>query len=116
MDVPSSRQMAAIYNLLERYRLEHNYKIFLDIGVTDERDFIDRGTDEDLEKWGQSPLAACGPGGPERHGRRGSGAGQLQASLTTPKAVGRSRPGLANHLPSFRTFLADVRSVSRGRL
>ena len=47
-------QMAAIYNVLERHRLENYYKGFLDIGVADERDFIDSVTDEDLDKMGKT--------------------------------------------------------------
>ncbi|CAL8323499.1 unnamed protein product [Arctogadus glacialis] len=53
---PRSRQMAAIYNLLERYRLENYYKGFLDIGVADERDFIDSVSDEDLDTMGLSQV------------------------------------------------------------
>ena len=45
--------MAAVYTILERFRLEHYYKGFLDIGVTDERDFVDSVADEDLDKMGK---------------------------------------------------------------
>ncbi|KAM4604629.1 uncharacterized protein ACJ7VT_016960 [Polymixia lowei] len=44
--------MGAIFNLLERYRLESYYNQFLQLGVKDERDFIDGISDEDLDKIG----------------------------------------------------------------
>ncbi|CAL8273141.1 unnamed protein product [Gadus morhua 'NCC'] len=44
--------MNAIYNLLDKFRLESYYKGFCDIGVKDERDFIDSVTEEDLEQIG----------------------------------------------------------------
>ncbi|XP_030597381.1 uncharacterized protein LOC115788488 [Archocentrus centrarchus] len=44
--------MAAIYNLLVKHRLEAHYNKFLELGVTDERDFIDSITDEDLTNLG----------------------------------------------------------------
>ena len=46
--------MEAIYHLLESYRLEKYYKVFLDKGVADERDFIDSVTDEDLQEMGKT--------------------------------------------------------------
>ncbi|CAL8323487.1 unnamed protein product [Arctogadus glacialis] len=46
--------MAAIYNLLEGFRLQNYHKVFLDKGVKDERDFIDSVTDEDLQEMGLS--------------------------------------------------------------
>ncbi|MED6273663.1 hypothetical protein CHARACLAT_008839, partial [Characodon lateralis] len=42
------RKMAAIFNLLQQYRLESYYNQFLQMGVKDERDFLDGVTDEDL--------------------------------------------------------------------
>ncbi|KAK0153054.1 putative bifunctional E2/E3 enzyme R795 [Merluccius polli] len=48
--------MAAVYTILERFRLEHYYKGFLDIGVTDDRDFVDGVADEDLDKMGLSQV------------------------------------------------------------
>ncbi|XP_030218753.1 uncharacterized protein LOC115548347 isoform X1 [Gadus morhua] len=56
MDDSRSRQMEAIYHLLESYRLEKYYKVFLDKGVADERDFIDSVTDEDLQEMGLSQM------------------------------------------------------------
>ena len=47
-------QMAAIYNLLVGFRLQKYHKGFLDKGVTDERDFIDSVTDEDLQEMGKT--------------------------------------------------------------
>lgn len=46
--------MDAIYNLLARNRLEGYYKKFLDLGVKDERDFIDSVTEENLTQLGKS--------------------------------------------------------------
>ena len=46
--------MGAIYNLLDQFRLTDYYKKFIDIGVTDERDFIDSLTEEDLDKLGKT--------------------------------------------------------------
>ena len=46
--------MGAIYNLLDKFRLQSYYKRFLDIGVTDERDFIDSLTEEDLDQLGKT--------------------------------------------------------------
>ena len=46
--------MTAIYNLLDKFRLESYYKGFCDIGVKDERDFIDSVTVEDLEQIGKT--------------------------------------------------------------
>lgn len=50
-------QMGAIYNLLEKHRLEAFYNKFLQLGVKDERDFIDGVTDEDLKNLGMSTHA-----------------------------------------------------------
>ena len=47
-------QMANIYTLLEKHRLERFYKKFLDLGVKDERDFLDGISDEDLNNIGKS--------------------------------------------------------------
>ncbi|XP_056442132.1 uncharacterized protein LOC130379376 [Gadus chalcogrammus] len=44
--------MTAIYNLLDKFRLQSYYKGFCDIGVNDERDFVDSVTEEDLEQIG----------------------------------------------------------------
>ncbi|KAM4605247.1 uncharacterized protein ACJ7VT_017521 [Polymixia lowei] len=44
--------MGAIFNLLEQHRLESYYNQFLQLGVKDERDFIDGISDEDLDKIG----------------------------------------------------------------
>jgi len=46
--------MVAIYHLLEEFRLEAYYKKFLDMGVTDERDFLDSVTDKDLDTLGET--------------------------------------------------------------
>ncbi|KAF7648745.1 hypothetical protein LDENG_00152360 [Lucifuga dentata] len=43
--------MGAIFNLLEQHRLESNYSKFKQLGVKDERDFLDV-TDEDLNSMG----------------------------------------------------------------
>ncbi|XP_047460299.1 uncharacterized protein LOC125019522 [Mugil cephalus] len=48
--------MDAIYNLLEKHRLEKFYNKFRELGVKDERDFIDSVTDEDLTKFGFSQV------------------------------------------------------------
>lgn len=45
--------MDAIYNLLERHRLTAYYNKFLQLGVKDERDFIDSVTDEDINNFGK---------------------------------------------------------------
>ncbi|KAK0143772.1 hypothetical protein N1851_018026 [Merluccius polli] len=45
-------KMEAIYNLLEKFRLQTYYNRFLELGVTDERDFIDSVLDEDVDKMG----------------------------------------------------------------
>lgn len=45
--------MDAIYNLLERHRLTSYYNKFLQLGVKDERDFIDSVTDEDINNFGK---------------------------------------------------------------
>ncbi|XP_041849079.1 uncharacterized protein LOC121644894 [Melanotaenia boesemani] len=46
--------MGALFNLLEQYRLESYYNQFLQLGVKDERDFLDGVTDEDLNNMGLS--------------------------------------------------------------
>ncbi|XP_071375493.1 uncharacterized protein [Centroberyx affinis] len=48
--------MGAIFNLLEQHRLESYYNQFLQLGVRDERDFIDGVTDEDLNNMGLSQV------------------------------------------------------------
>ncbi|XP_031425720.2 uncharacterized protein LOC105895578 [Clupea harengus] len=48
--------MANIYTLLEKHRLERFYKKFLDLGVKDERDFLDGISDEDLNNIGLSQV------------------------------------------------------------
>ncbi|XP_032381438.1 uncharacterized protein LOC116695341 isoform X2 [Etheostoma spectabile] len=48
--------MDAIFNLLERHRLESYYLKFVEFGVKDERDFIDGVTDEDLNNIGLSQV------------------------------------------------------------
>lgn len=45
--------MDAIYNLLERHRLQSYYNKFLQLGVKDERDFIDSVTEENLNNFGK---------------------------------------------------------------
>lgn len=45
--------MDAIYNLLDRHRLQSYYNKFVELGVKDERDFIDSVTDEDLKNFGK---------------------------------------------------------------
>ncbi|CAL8352949.1 unnamed protein product [Boreogadus saida] len=54
-------KMDAIYNLLDTFRLTEYYKRFLDIGVTDVRDFIDSLTEEDLNQ-----IGPCGEGSEQR--------------------------------------------------
>ncbi|XP_013884435.1 uncharacterized protein LOC106532823 [Austrofundulus limnaeus] len=49
-----SRNMGAIFNMLEQFRLESYYNQFLQMGVKDERDFLDGVTDEDLHNMGLS--------------------------------------------------------------
>ncbi|XP_036939828.1 uncharacterized protein LOC119011099 [Acanthopagrus latus] len=44
--------MGAIFNILERFRLESYYHQFFQLGVKDERDFLDGVTDEDLNNIG----------------------------------------------------------------
>lgn len=46
-------QMAAIFNLLQQHRLEAFYSKFLQLGVKDERDFLDGVTDQDLNDLGE---------------------------------------------------------------
>ncbi|XP_035994236.1 uncharacterized protein LOC105940070 [Fundulus heteroclitus] len=46
--------MAAIFNLLQQYRLQSYYNQFLQMGVKDEKDFLDGVTDEDLYSIGLS--------------------------------------------------------------
>ncbi|XP_067462317.1 uncharacterized protein [Thunnus thynnus] len=46
--------MEAIFNLLQQHRLESYYNQFLQLGVKDERDFLDGVTDEDLISIGLS--------------------------------------------------------------
>ncbi|XP_026156317.1 uncharacterized protein LOC113126493 [Mastacembelus armatus] len=48
--------MGAIYNLLEKHRLQSYYNKFLQLGVNDERDFIDSISDEDLNNLGLSQV------------------------------------------------------------
>ncbi|XP_039978454.1 uncharacterized protein LOC120786824 isoform X2 [Xiphias gladius] len=48
--------MDAIFNLLEKHRLQCYYNQFLQLGVKDERDFIDGVTDEDLNNLGFSQV------------------------------------------------------------
>lgn len=45
--------MGAIFNLLEQHRLESYYNQFIQLGVKDERDFLDGVTDEDLNSLGK---------------------------------------------------------------
>lgn len=40
--------MGAVFNLLEQHRLQEYYNKFVQLGVKDERDFLDGVTDEDL--------------------------------------------------------------------
>ncbi|XP_072219245.1 uncharacterized protein [Leuresthes tenuis] len=46
--------MSAVFNLLQQHRLESYYNQFLQLGVKDERDFLDGVTDEDLNNMGLS--------------------------------------------------------------
>ncbi|XP_061600946.1 uncharacterized protein LOC133463424 isoform X2 [Cololabis saira] len=48
--------MGAIYNLLEQHRLESYYNKFHQLGVKDERDFLDGVTDETLNNMGLSQV------------------------------------------------------------
>ncbi|KAF3707745.1 Ubiquitin-conjugating enzyme E2 E2 [Channa argus] len=48
--------MDAIYNLLEKHRLHSYYYKFIELGVKDERDFLDSVTDTDLHSLGLSHL------------------------------------------------------------
>ncbi|XP_071356781.1 uncharacterized protein [Trachinotus anak] len=48
--------MDAIFNLLEKHRLQSYYNQFLQLGVKDERDFIDGVTEEDLNNLGLSQV------------------------------------------------------------
>lgn len=45
--------MGAIFNLLEQHRLQSYYMKFLELGVEDERDFLDGVTEEDLNNIGK---------------------------------------------------------------
>ncbi|XP_073347040.1 uncharacterized protein [Pagrus major] len=47
-------QMGALFNILEQFRLESYYNQFFQLGVKDERDFLDGVTDEDLNNIGLS--------------------------------------------------------------
>ncbi|XP_041804976.1 uncharacterized protein LOC121614939 [Chelmon rostratus] len=47
-------EMGAIFNILEQFRLESYYNQFFQLGVKDERDFMDGITDEDLNAIGLS--------------------------------------------------------------
>lgn len=49
-------KMGAIFNLLEQHRLESFYMKFLQLGVKDERDFLDGVTDDDLNSLGLSQV------------------------------------------------------------
>ncbi|XP_023254456.1 uncharacterized protein LOC111648935, partial [Seriola lalandi dorsalis] len=49
-------KMDVIFNLLEKHRLEPYYNKFLQLGVKDERDFIDSVTEEDLTNLGLSQV------------------------------------------------------------
>ncbi|XP_056247640.1 uncharacterized protein LOC130178985 isoform X2 [Seriola aureovittata] len=53
-DERTTQQMGTIFNLLEQHRLESYYNQFLQLGVKDERDFLDGVTDEDLNNLGLS--------------------------------------------------------------
>ncbi|KAM6989315.1 uncharacterized protein LKV04_009000 [Tautogolabrus adspersus] len=48
--------MGAIFNMLEKFRLETYYNQFLQLGVKDERDFLDGVTDENLTNMGLSQV------------------------------------------------------------
>ncbi|KAM3604716.1 uncharacterized protein V6R79_015353 [Siganus canaliculatus] len=54
LDVSVTSEMDAVFNLLEQFRLESYYNQFLQLGVKDERDFLDGVTDEDLNNMGLS--------------------------------------------------------------
>lgn len=45
--------MGAIFNLLEQHRLQSYYMKFHELGVRDERDFLDGVTEEDLNNIGK---------------------------------------------------------------
>lgn len=45
--------MDAIFKLLEQHRLQSYYMKFLQLGVKDERDFLDGVTEEDLKNLGK---------------------------------------------------------------
>lgn len=47
--------MDAVFSRLEQYRLESYYNQFLQLGVKDERDFLDGVTGEDLNEIGETP-------------------------------------------------------------
>ena len=47
--------MEAIFKLLQQHRLESYYAKFLQLGVKDERDFLDGVTDDDLTTLGKIP-------------------------------------------------------------
>ncbi|XP_037644285.1 uncharacterized protein LOC119499124 isoform X1 [Sebastes umbrosus] len=51
------REMDAMFNILEQFRLESLYNQFVQLGVEDERDFVDSVTDEDLKNMGLSQVA-----------------------------------------------------------
>lgn len=48
--------MGAIFNILEQFRLESYYNQFSQLGIKDERDFLDSITDEDLNNIGEMNL------------------------------------------------------------
>ncbi|XP_030286797.1 uncharacterized protein LOC115589785 isoform X1 [Sparus aurata] len=48
--------MGAVFNLLEQHRLQEYYNKFVQLGVKDERDFLDGVTDEDLNNLGLSQV------------------------------------------------------------
>lgn len=45
--------MGVVFNILERFRLESYFNQFFQLGVKDERDFLDGVTDEDLNNLGE---------------------------------------------------------------
>lgn len=45
--------MGAVFKLLQQYRLESYYNQFVQLGVKDERDFLDSVTVEDLHNLGK---------------------------------------------------------------
>ncbi|XP_030286031.1 uncharacterized protein LOC115589327 [Sparus aurata] len=51
-----NKEMSAIFNLLEQHGLQAYYNKFDQLGVKDERDFLDGVTDEDLNNLGLSQL------------------------------------------------------------